>query len=140
MREIKNMFVSERTAIHGHGFEIVAMLKLTQGELDAIIQASDSTIYSGQLLCSKTDAKSIIDNPVVGVTITKTANGKYTGVLVSDLIVEAGVLEYEVGVLIQGTVYVDVIEKVMNKTLQVADIADLKKQGVKFYGVKTLRV
>lgn len=128
MKEINNMLITEVNAFHSIRFQIAGVLVLTQAEFDSYTYG---VVTSGVLLGNGTTP--ILDNPTVPCSPTLGLDGVYSGILAHDVVLEEGVLEYEVGIAIDADVYTDCL----GVTFATSDLATLRKQGCKFYNVKT---
>jgi hypothetical protein len=128
MKELLNVFKPEISPIHKVGFSIAAQMKVAGTKAEGVIIPAGTALV-GDFLA----------DPVANVATIATATGAaLTGVLMHDVVLEAGTdLVYSVGVMIEGVVYDDVMKSV-NAWYVAADAVALSAVGVKTYGVKTI--
>lgn len=140
MKDLGTVFEPEIRPIHKAGLQIATQIKLEAGELNAYLSAGPK-IPAGRLLTTKstTAGDSIVGQPEKGASVT-VAEGKAQGILAHDIELEKDVTDYTAGVLISGVVYSDVMKKAnFDAEVREADKVALLKQGIEFYGAKTLK-
>lgn len=134
MREIKDIFKPEGSPIHKREFSVATQLVLEEGD------KTKELIPAGTLLKSKDAGKKIEISPDKGVQVATVADvAAPLGVLMHDVVVEADVDKYSVGVLIKGVVYDDAMKQANTSENFTDEIIEAIAPNITTYNVITLK-
>lgn len=133
IKEFKDIFTPEVQPWHKIEFSIASQLTLDGEDLKKTV------IPAGTLLKAKNTGKRIELEPENGVKIALVADvGEKLGVLAHDVEVEDGVETYDVGVIIKGVVYDDVMSQANTTTNWTDAIKEALLPNITTYKVNTL--
>lgn len=130
MTNLGRVYSPEKSPLHKRTTSIASNMNFVD---DAAMSALGWIVKAGTILESNTALTSIEEDPKAGVKKGMGTNA--SGVLMHDLVLEAGVHKYNVGVLIKGVVYDDVMVEVNGDVSTVRDV--LEGHGILFYNVIT---
>lgn len=132
MKSLGNSYSPEKSPLHKRTTSIASNMAFAD---DAAMSSLGWILKAGTVLKCVTAGVPIEED--AGSGVVKGSGADSSGVLMHDVILEAGTLTYNVGVLLKGVVYDDVMLEANGGTIDTITKDALESHGILFYNVKT---